>query len=151
LELPEGLDLKIYVCSKFEEKPRCRAMQELLRNAGHEITLDWTQFEDPPGWDGDVATATPAQAEFLCGCAQKDWAGVLNADLVVVLTHPNLRGGLIEMGIAIANGIPVIAVGPHYRTVFFLLPDVALVRTDADVLPFIQTLLEAAAKRRSTT
>lgn len=80
--------MRVYVAGKFEEKARVRETQEILKARGHEITYDWTVNED--------ATAHKPT------CAFNDLVGVLRADAFVLHWHPNLKGGNVELGAALA-------------------------------------------------
>lgn len=119
--------MKLYVAGKFEEAARVRQVHKRLRNAGHEITHDWTN-EDPGERTGDELGA------FLRDCAIKDYDGVRTADAVLVLNHPHLFGGAAEMGMALALGKPVFLVEPWLRdNIFFHLPRESGMRTFPDL------------------
>jgi nucleoside 2-deoxyribosyltransferase len=69
------------------------ALAEAVRAAGHVPFLAWKEIEQ--------RKLTPRQfmpfvREHLGRC-----------DLVLILYHPEMRGGLIELGIAYAGGIPI--------------------------------------------
>jgi nucleoside 2-deoxyribosyltransferase len=114
--------MRIYVASKFEEKDRTRKIIEVLRNMGHQITHDWTH--EIPYEEGD-----PRGPPYYRKCAEADVAGVQTADAIIVLSHQHGKGMFVEMGIAIARGIPIVAVGPHFNTIFYELPTVTKVQT----------------------
>lgn len=109
--------MKIYVAAKFSDKERVRTAHNLLKAAGHTITHDWTVNK----------TSFPfsANLEFAAKSANEDLAGVLAADVLVVLSHaePSM-GAAGELGAAIAAkllGKPMLiyAVGPHFDQSFF--------------------------------
>ena len=109
--------MKIYVAAKFCDKERVRAAHNALKAAEHTITHDWTVNK----------TSFPfsANLEFAAQCATEDLAGVLAADVLVVLSHaePSM-GSAGELGAAIAAkllGKPMLiyAVGPHFDQSFF--------------------------------
>lgn len=107
--------MKIYVASSFLNKPATRAAHAKLREAGHEITWDWTQ-EDA----SHLPFKSPEYYAFLEACGERDRIGVLEADAVVALMHEECRDTLTEIGIAIGAGKRVIAVEPYRRySVFF--------------------------------
>jgi hypothetical protein len=109
---------RVYVAGKFEEKPEVRRVQDLVRAAGHTVSCDWTVHDD---------SGVPAdeRAGYLQRCAQEDWSGVERADAVLVLNHPNLHGGMLEVGLALAGGRDVLLVGRPLRdSIFFYLPEV---------------------------
>lgn len=83
--------MKWYIAAKFEEGPRARHLMDRLEEMGHEITHDWTR--------ADPATA----GEALQAAANDDLDGVLAAEGFVLLWHPKLQGGLVELGVALTR------------------------------------------------
>jgi nucleoside 2-deoxyribosyltransferase len=69
------------------------ALAEAVRTAGHEPFVAWREIEEQ-GYSPQQFM--PFVREHLHAC-----------DLLLVLYHPELRGGLIELGIAYADGIPI--------------------------------------------
>jgi hypothetical protein len=120
----------IYVAAKFHEAPRARALMERLRALGHVITYDWTvhYFEEQAGVPQDLPK-----------CALNDMAGVAEANVLIVLHHPKLSGGMCEMGGALIMGSDVIMVGAGSErpNVFY---DHELVRHVADEDAAIEAL-----------
>lgn len=111
--------MKIYVASKFENVEEVREAFRLLRAAGHEITHDWTVES--------VGTRTgPELKEFLENCAHADFMGVTDADILLLINHPLGKGMWVEMGMALAFRIPILAVFPERSdNIFMHLPEVA--------------------------
>ena len=108
--------MKIYVASKFENKDRVREVMNQLRMAGHEITHDWTREKPHP---------TPAQRTQY---AEDDRQAVLRADAYVGIFEKDLKysGALVELGIAVARGIPIYILGSAIdRNIFLMLPNVS--------------------------
>lgn len=70
--------MRVYVAGRWTRKDEVRRVQQMLRGAGHEITHDWTQAEDPArDWP-------PAYvAKYLAEQASDDLTGVQDADVVV--------------------------------------------------------------------
>jgi hypothetical protein len=135
--------MKIYVASSFARKPDVRAMHELLRAEGHEITYDWTD-EDASGLEGDALHAA------LLGGAQRDIAGIREANLLVVLHDDRGRGMATEFGIALERSVPIIVVGARVnfgemRNVFYYLPNVMHVTAPADVMTLLRVWTRMAA------
>ena len=97
--------MDIYVAGKWEEKQQVRIVQQILRNAGHEITFDWTQQLD---------VTDEIDLDEQC---KLDIEGVMSADaLVAVLVDENKyvcksSNRYVEIGIAIGAGIPVYILG----------------------------------------
>ena len=110
--------MRIYVAGKFEEKEAVRAVQASCRAMGWKITHDWTHEVGLPAG----STADEVQ-RFHARCALEDLRGAISADVVVVLLHPAGKGLWVELGAALAMGVPVIAVGDS-NCVFLDLPEV---------------------------
>lgn len=106
--------MKIYVAAKMEEAERASKLMRRLESQGHEITHDWTKI-DP--------TCETTDIEKQIKISGDDLLGAINSDFVVLLWHPNLKGGLVEMGAALALGKQVALIGgPEYLgCVFFSL------------------------------
>ena len=68
-------------------------LAEAVRAAGHEPFIAWYEIEEK---GLSPQQFMPFVREHLRAC-----------DLILVLYHPELRGGLIELGIAYAYGIPI--------------------------------------------
>jgi hypothetical protein len=137
--------MKVYVASSFSRKDDVRAMQELLRAEGHEITYDWTP-EDASGLAGvDLY-------EALLGGAERDYAGVRDAEVLVVLHDDRGRGMATEFGIAIGLDKPIVVVGARVaqgemRNVFYYLTGVIHADTPNEARGVVRQL--AAVKGRA--
>lgn len=106
--------MNIYVAGKFEAKEEVRRVQNLLIDGGHTISSDWTQ-ESTEGLEGEALQA------YLAECAVKAVNGVLECDVMVLLTHELGKGMYTELGLAIAYGRVVYVVG-RTRNIFYNLP-----------------------------
>ncbi len=81
-----------------------------LRAAGHEIAFDWT-----------IST------QFSTAQAHHDREGVMAADALVVIAELDypFRGTYVELGMALARGIPIYLLGEAMNAcIFVLLPEV---------------------------
>ncbi len=89
--------MKCYVASRFnaDGKRVTRDLHERLTAAGHSITHDWT--DEDKGDD-------PSE------CALRDFDGVWDADVLVMVPFPFCRGTWVELGIALARFLPVCVV-----------------------------------------
>ncbi len=105
--------MKIYVASKFENKELVKEVQEELIREGHSITHDWSNESD--------AGKTGIELEnYQARCAQQDFDGVKNADLVLLINHQGCKGTYTEFGIALALNKYVVIVKPELTNqVFF--------------------------------
>ena len=98
--------MKIYIAAKYEESEKAKRLMNIFREEGHTITFDWTREDPDP--DGDIA--------------QKLVKAVKQADVLVVLmlnSHTS-QGVWVEMGIALAHNIPIIAIGQAESDCIFL-------------------------------
>lgn len=109
--------MKVYCAAKFEEKTKVREVFKTLEAAGHTPTHDWTH-EDLGDRTGQVAEA------YLAQCGIDDVLGVQRADAVILFHHPQLYGGMVELGMAIAlDKLVILVKGEGGRdTPFFHLP-----------------------------
>jgi hypothetical protein len=119
----EGV-MKIYVASSFLNKDNARLAMDMLENAGHTITNDWTKHHDAE----DLSLQDRARD------ALEDLSGVRDAQAVVFL-WPWRFGGSSELGIALAlNKYIIVVGGVQWETNIFLYhPDIhyAAMMTDA--------------------
>jgi len=83
--------MTFYIASKLENHAQVRKLAGLLKGLGWEHTYDWTVHGAIKGTD----------IETLQSVGQKEFDGVKNADVVIVLT-PQGRGTHVELGLAIA-------------------------------------------------
>jgi len=83
--------VKFYIASKLENASQVRQLAKVLKSWGWQHTYDWTGYE-------------PAQMKEI---ALNEYAGVINADLVIVLL-PGGRGTHTELGIATATGKKIV-------------------------------------------
>jgi hypothetical protein len=97
-----------------------RTLMDQLTAAGHVVTHDWTRTEEF-GEDGHPAFADESgiPKERLAMHAADDVRGVRTADLVVAVADTPLCGALIEIGVALAVGVPVWVVAPWRWTIFW--------------------------------
>lgn len=96
--------IRIYTASKLQHAAFWRDMQKHWH---------WAFFH--ARWLRHNEIGTPDTPEHAVHFWQEDEEDVRNADLVIVYAVPgdHLRGALVEAGIALANGVPVMVVGEH--------------------------------------
>lgn len=96
--------LRVYTASKLKHAAMWR---ELCKTTPH------VYFH--ARWLKHVAMGTPDEPEHAGAFWLQDEQDVRDADVVLVYAEPgeHLRGALVEAGIAIACGIPVIVIGDH--------------------------------------
>jgi len=85
--------MKFYIASKLENFEQVQYLRDRLKEQRWTHTYDWTQH-------GSVKTVS---TEILKEVAEKEFQGVADADVVIVLT-PQGRGTHVELGIALALG-----------------------------------------------
>lgn len=90
---------------------------------GHTITFDWTKNVEEVGPDPAIVQSEKDEA-FLKKCAQDDEYGVKRAQLLVAIGHPKVCGTLVEIGMALRQGIPVALIGEFPSSVFWRLPQI---------------------------
>ncbi len=83
--------MKFYIASKLENHEQVRALADKLKAAGWTHTYDWTAHGSVKSTDADTLRAI----------GQREFGGVRDADIVIVLT-PQGRGTHTELGMAIA-------------------------------------------------
>ena len=87
--------MKFYIASKLENYAQVQAIAEKLKAAGWVHTYDWTN-----DWKKQSSVKS-TDAETLKSVSTKEFKGVSDADVVIVLT-PQGRGTHTEFGMAIA-------------------------------------------------
>lgn len=128
--------MDIYVAGKTDDWPRVRQVQEFCEKLGHRITFDWTKTVEALGPDSGL---DPNDEDFRRECAVEDRRGTQEADLLIMLTYTGLCGTLIECGMALGLGTPVLVIGnPERNSVFFALDEVTM--TDEECLRDLGTL-----------
>ncbi len=104
--------MKFFVSGKVGVEGDVRAAMKVLRDAGHEITFDWTTIDHLRPYDENAAASREA--------AVKESHGVEDADVLIVLSHDRGVGMYVELGIAIGSGVPVrVVTNVESRTMFF--------------------------------
>jgi len=83
--------MRFYIASKLENYEQVKSLARLLKLFGWEHTYDWTVR----------GSIKETNIETLKSVGQKEYDGVKNADIVIVLT-PQGRGTHVELGMAIA-------------------------------------------------
>jgi nucleoside 2-deoxyribosyltransferase len=111
--------MNIYTATKWERRVDQRKYNLKIEELGHRITHDWTIWEEQnPSKD---ATSRRHAAGMM------DFAGVMQAELLILWDHPALKGACWEAGMAAARGIPIWIVDYQWPVVFDVLPMVRIV------------------------
>jgi nucleoside 2-deoxyribosyltransferase len=83
--------MKFYIASKLENYEQVQYLRDRLKEQGWTHTYDWTKH-------GSVKSIS---VERLKEVAEKEFQGVVDADVVIILT-PQGRGTHVELGMALA-------------------------------------------------
>lgn len=120
--------MKFFVSGKVGNDNIAKSLMKALKDAGHEITFDWTSIEHLRPYDKNAARSREAAISENCG--------VKNADVLVIIAHDKGVGMYVELGIAIGVGIPVRVVtkNEESRTMFFHHPLVRKVNSIDEVI-----------------
>lgn len=94
----------IYIAAPWVDKDLMPAIAAQFEAKGHEITWKWWETDDIPEGEGRDAVKLEEQAV-------NDMNGVIDSDVVVLINSKKSEGKAVEQGIAIACGLPIIAVG----------------------------------------
>ena len=130
--------MRIYVAGRFTHYERCRALMDALTDEGHTITMDWTRTDEfgpdghPKHTEHGKAAPTTIPQERLARHALNDIQGCVTAELVVVLADEVLTGALIELGAALAAGVPVWVCAPYRWTIFWEHPLVTVLGSEQE-------------------
>ena len=114
--------VKVYIASDFSLKDRILELVKLLESQGHEITRKW--------WERDFKTT-------LGDCSDDEWyqkpevkqvcddcfRGIADADIIILVAPESqamkYNGASIELGYAMAKGIPILALGQIERSAMY--------------------------------
>ena len=119
--------MKFFVSGKVGVEKDVRAAMKALKDAGHEITFDWTKIDQLRPYDENAEASREA--------ALKESRGVEDADVLIILAHDRGVGMYVELGIAIGSGIPVrVVTDVESRTMFFHHPLVKKVNNLEQIL-----------------
>lgn len=87
--------MKVYVAGKWQDKSDpdsdLSRIMRLIDGMGIELTLDWSELGDPRSEEA----------------AEVMRYAVMEADALILVWHENLLGGLLETGMAMGAGKPV--------------------------------------------
>lgn len=119
--------MKFFVSGKLGFEENAREAMNALRDAGHQITFDWTDIEHLRPYDENILACRELSV--------RESNGVKQADLLVIIAHNEGVGMYIELGIAIGLGIPVrVVTSEESQSLFFHHPLVKKVSTIEEVI-----------------
>jgi hypothetical protein len=111
--------MNIYVAAKFELAEDLQPYIRAIRDLGHRITHDWTIWEKTNN-DDELGPTERHAAGML------DYAGVMQAELLIYWDRIRPLGAAWECGMAAARGIPIWIVEYTHPVIFDVLPMVRL-------------------------
>jgi hypothetical protein len=94
--------MKLYIAGKLGEEGSVQELMDYFRGLGHEITFDWTKTPHLKPFEENI--------EASIKCAMEEVRGVQAAELMILLYSDRGTGMFIELGVALGNSIPVLAV-----------------------------------------
>lgn len=96
--------IRVYTASKLGRAPLWKRLQG-----------EWPKVFFHARWLRHIEIGTPDTPENAISFWCEDQEDVANADALVVFAGEgeHLRGALVEVGIAIANQVPVVVIGDH--------------------------------------
>lgn len=115
----------MYIATSTGNIAAHNALRDHLQHRGVGLTYDWTKLAHHNGAEGWWGIPFAERESRLRDVAQEEVQGVQDADLLVVLL-PGRKGTHVELGVAIASGVPVLIV-PN------TISDVGI---DKDTVPF---------------
>lgn len=111
---------RVYIAGSTKEAERCaRIMRRVRYRHNALVTHDWTRAMDVQGsWEGWMH-------EQMYSCAAGDIHAVRNSDLVIFVRPEDetitSRGAHVELGAAVALGIPIWFLGKREGSIFYSL------------------------------
>ncbi len=124
--------MRIYVAAPWSCKAFAQSAAEKFEAAGHTITKKWWEHGEVPTYLTDDDSAD----DELAIQASEDLAGIMDADLFVLLNIEPSESKCVETGLALAFGTPIIIVGRR-SNLFHYLPDIPTVPDLAAALNWI--------------
>src|SRR5690606_27840264 len=112
---------RIYIATATVNAAAARDLAVKLRKNGHVVVSTW---HDRVGIEGERAREASMSVEERERIATRCFEEITDAHLLIVLSHPAMRGALVEMGIAMGEGIPVEWRGDTSPTLFSELAEV---------------------------
>src|SRR4051812_46832431 len=96
----------VYIAAPWVDKALMDPIARKLETKGYVVTHKWWLTEDlgPKAEGGHQDHELRAQA-------YADREGVLNAETLILINTSKSEGKAVEQGIALASGIPIIAIG----------------------------------------
>ena len=125
--------MNVYVAAKFQEKIRAKKFMSIVQTMGHHLTHDWT--------NEDSNSVPPEQRDmYHFVCAMNDLNGALGAEVLVLLGHPDVKGALVEFGIALGRGATILVVDHEKCMNIFFHCDQVKLMTEEKAIEYLRAL-----------
>lgn len=120
--------MKFYIAGRTSQAKNIKQMMEIILEKGHQISFDWTSTADikRPYSEHVTEVETMSIGEI---------EGIKQADIFIIIGDESGTGMYVEMGVAIASGTKIYAIGAYNDvTVFHFHPNVIRKDSFAEVL-----------------
>ena len=129
--------MRVYIAAPWVRKHDAIQAGRAFEAAGFKVLSRWFNHEGDP----NDATGVTCEHQEVYRQALEDVDDVQRADYLIVLNLEKSEGKAVETGIAIANGIPFICVGPR-SNVFQVFAE-AMVDSVDDAIAHLHTISAA--------
>lgn len=102
--------MKIYIAAPWKDRALAAEAAALVETEGWLVTHKWW-IKENKNEDLSKPLTESYNSAFLRECAEEDIRAVQRADVVLLLDTQKSEGKAVEQGIAIAEDIPIFAVG----------------------------------------
>lgn len=105
----------VYVAGSSDQLERAKSAIKALEDRGHVVTHNWVELVEAVGSANPVDASRAERRKW----AADDLRGVHKADIMwLLMPHEGGFGAAVELGYALAHGIPIIASGTWTRSIF---------------------------------
>jgi len=112
--------VNLYIATKFNNQAAFHDLKGKLEAKGHSVTLDWTK-------EDSSKVAKKKLKKYLTQCAINDADAVIASHALILLPVPDMAGALVELGIALGCGCPIIIVDAfkegNQKPIFYHMPE----------------------------
>lgn len=119
--------MKIYVAGPWVHKSDLKVIADQLRYEGFEVTSRWHDTT----LNSNIYEAAP---RVMQDEAQKDYDDLTKADTIVYMNLTKSEGKATELGIGLARGYTIYAVGGRQGNVFLHMPQIIHFNTFNEVM-----------------
>ncbi len=110
--------MQVYVAGRFHHQDHVTRVMDRVRDAGHQLTTDWTQHDPIKPYKDNPETSR--------AYAKEDVNGAEEADVFILIANETGRGSHAELGVALATNTEHIYVigDKRHNCMFYYHPDV---------------------------